>query len=233
MAESRNLSSATSYFTSEGAGDVYQAHTYSGVSGWVLRRSHALVERPFGPDERFSRVLEVGAGTGVHFSYVRHQFDQYVMTDGSSAMLEAARQRLPAPSGALTFELQDAGRLSFPDESFDRVIAAHTLEHLASPQIVLDEWRRVLRRGGVLSLVLPCDPGVMWRVGRALGPRAKAKKAGLEYDYVMALEHVNSIMGLRAIIRKKFRDHLTRELWWPFPFPSVDLNLIYAVNVWR
>jgi SAM-dependent methyltransferase len=41
------------------------------------------------------------------------------------------------------------------DDSFDFLVSAHTLEHLPNTLRVLNEWRRVVRNGGVLFLVLP------------------------------------------------------------------------------
>ncbi|MEO8113931.1 MAG: class I SAM-dependent methyltransferase [Phenylobacterium sp.] len=225
---------AESYYHGEGVGEFYNAHNYgSGLSGWVLRNSHAVLESEFSKDVEFPRVAEVGAGTGVHFGYVRHRFQDYVMTDASAVMLEQAQARSYAvpPGSQLRFELQDATKLTWEDAAFDRLIAAHSLEHIPAPQLVLAEWWRVLKPGGVLSLLLPCDPGVMWRLGRSFGPRQKAEKAGLAYDYSMALEHINAINGLRAIIRYKYADQKKRETWWPFPFASIDLNLIYCVNI--
>src|SRR3546814_1644399 len=83
--------------------------------------------------------------------------------------------------------------------SVDRLIACHVLEHLHHPHDVLREWYRVLRKGGVLSILLPCDPGVLWRVGRMFGPRANAERAGIEYDYWMAREQDRKSTRLNSI----------------------------------
>ncbi len=42
-----------------------------------------------------------------------------------------------------------------PDGSYDLVLSSHTLEHVANPLLALYEWKRVLRPGGHLVLVLP------------------------------------------------------------------------------
>lgn len=211
----------------------YESANYGpGLAGWVLRTSHALVEAPFASDMRFDRVIEVGAGSGVHLRYVRHTFGEYLMTDGSAAMLEQIpAERRKHTGGTVKLAEADCTRLAFADASFDRLVATHVLEHVPFPHAVLQEWARVVRPGGTLSIVLPCDPGLAWRMGRYLGPRASARKRGIDYDYVMALEHINAITNLVAIIRHQFPRR--QERWWPLRVPSSDLNLIYAVNITR
>jgi phosphatidylethanolamine/phosphatidyl-N-methylethanolamine N-methyltransferase len=207
--------------------ESYETANYgSGLAGWVMRTSHALIERPYGADTYFDRVLEVGAGSGIHLEYVRHGYSEYWLTDSSKPMLEQATAR--AADQRIKASVEDASSLSFSDGSFDRVIACHVLEHLYRPHLVLREWDRVLKPGGVLSIVLPCDPGLAWRLGRHLGPRKQAKRNGLQYDYVMAREHVNPITNLVNFVRYYFdqRD----ECWWPSRLPLSDANLIYVVN---
>lgn len=41
------------------------------------------------------------------------------------------------------------------DASYDFVLSCHSLEHVANPLKALDEWKRVLKPGGELVLVLP------------------------------------------------------------------------------
>jgi phosphatidylethanolamine/phosphatidyl-N-methylethanolamine N-methyltransferase len=212
----------------EYSGKYEQANYGRSLAGFVMRKSHPLVERHFGSGVHFSRVLEVGAGSGIHLRYVQHSFDEYWLTDSSTSMLVKAREAHQAPE-KVKVSVEDASRLSFGDASFDRVIATHVLEHIYRPHEVLREWVRVLRRGGVLSLVLPCDPGLLWRLGRSLGPRRRATTNGLAYDYVMAREHVNSINNLVVLIRYYF--DRTHEIWWPTRIPLSDVNLIYTVNI--
>lgn len=40
-------------------------------------------------------------------------------------------------------------------ESYDLVLSSHTLEHIANPIKALLEWKRILKTGGVLILVIP------------------------------------------------------------------------------
>jgi ubiquinone/menaquinone biosynthesis C-methylase UbiE len=195
-----------------------------------MRRGHAALEAPFGPDRHFGRTLEVGAGAGEHLGFVRHGFDEYLMTDHAEVRLKRARAALePDLRTRVRVASEDATALSLPDASVDRLIACHILEHLYRPHDVLREWHRVLRPGGVMSVLLPCDPGLLWRFGRLLGPRARASEAGIDYDYWMAREHVNPINNLVVFIRYYFSE--LAEAWRPTRLPFPDVNLFYLCHV--
>ncbi len=206
-----------------------EANYASPLQAAVMHASHRLTERPFNAQAHFEKVLEVGAGTGQHFPFVRHGFGQYIMTDMDPAALEVAKKSLAGKADSrLTFAVQDAAKVGYADNSFDRVIAVHLLEHIYQPHLVLKDWRRVVRSGGTLSILIPTDPGMAWRLGRHLGPRRHGLEQGIAYDYAMAREHVNSCVNLLAFIRHYFPGR--KESWWPFPVPSVDMNLFFACH---
>ena len=206
----------------------YQDENYGkSLAGNILRRSHSLLENTFSEKDFFPSVLEVGCGLGFHAQFVKHRFDSYLMTDAFPKMLVPAKQNNVAD--CFSFLPTPAESLPFADKSFDRVIASHVLEHLYRPHEVLREWDRVIKDGGVLSLILPCDPGFGWRLGRMFGPRKRGIKRGFPYDYMMAREHVNPINNLVSLIRYYFDD--IQEKWWPFRVPVIDINLLYIVNI--
>jgi ubiquinone/menaquinone biosynthesis C-methylase UbiE len=209
---------------------AYKSKNYdSGLAARLLLKSHFWCERAFGSSHHFSRVLEVGAGTGIHLKAVRHSFDQYIMTDLSLSMLGQISVEQDVRRDKIFTQREDATALGFSDASFDRVIAAHVLEHLSAPHLVLREWARVLKPGGTLSIVLPCDPGVAWRTGRHFGSRRKFESLGIDYDYWMAREHVNSITNLIALLRYYFSE--IKESWYPFKVPLSDVNLFYIAHI--
>lgn len=211
--------------------EIYDQSNYvSPLQAFVMRQSHTILEKKFTKQFHFDRILEIGAGTGEHVKFVSHKFDEYILTDLDQNMLDRARKKLGSAEyyGLLKFDRQEGSKLCYQDNSFDRLIAAHVLEHIYQPHLVLKEWIRVIKNGGILSILLPTDPGIAWRVGRCLGPRKNAIAQGIEYDYIMAREHVNSCNNLVAILRHYFK--VTDEFWWPFSIPLMDFNLFFAFH---
>ena len=92
-----------------------------------------------------------------------------------------------------------------------------------------------LKKGGILSISLPTDPGILWRAGRTYIKFSKSyrllKISDNEYEYMNATEHVNSIFNLTAIIDYHFKDFIVNKNYWPFKIQMPDLNLFYNVNI--
>lgn len=84
------------------------------------------------------RVLEVGCGNGAYLEYL-----DAVGLDLSMGMLAPARERSRGPLVA-----GDAVALPFANGSFDFVLAAHMLYHVAERNKAVSELRRVLRGSG-------------------------------------------------------------------------------------
>jgi phosphatidylethanolamine/phosphatidyl-N-methylethanolamine N-methyltransferase len=210
---------------------IYDGSNYvSPLQSAVMRGGHRLVEKHFHKSDYFAKVLEIGAGTGEHLSFVGHGFDQYILSDLDIKTLEIAKGKLNERYGnQLLYEQQSGGELGYADNSFDRLIATHVLEHIYRPHLALKEWWRVVKNGGILSILIPTDPGIAWRIGRHFGPRKNALAQGIAYDYVMAREHVNSCNNLIAYLRHYFPERT--EAWWPFSAPSIDFNLFFVCHV--
>ena len=208
--------------------NVYDDLNYTkSLQGYAMRAGHKMAESAFKKTDFFGRVLEIGAGTGEHLPFVRHQFDEYVLSDMSPEPLEVAKKKLEGlHDGKLKFELQTGEKLSYEDNSFDRLIAAHVLEHIYYPHLALKEWSRVVKDGGIMTILLPTDPSFAWRFSRNLGPRKNAHKQNIAYDYVMARQHVNSCNGLIAFLRHYFPKR--KESWWPCRVPFLDINLFFV-----
>jgi phosphatidylethanolamine/phosphatidyl-N-methylethanolamine N-methyltransferase len=115
------------------------------------------------------RILEVGVGTGISLPGYSSE-NRIVGIDLSEAMLRKAQKRVAELSltNVERLEVMDAEHLSFPDASFDVVVAHYVLSTVPNPEAALDEFARLLRPGGEIVIVS--------RVGAEAGARRLAEQ---------------------------------------------------------
>jgi phosphatidylethanolamine/phosphatidyl-N-methylethanolamine N-methyltransferase len=110
------------------------------------------------------RILDVGVGTGLSLSdYARST--KICGVDISEPMLRRAQARVRALglSNVETLAVMDAKHLAFADNAFDAVVAQYVITAVPDPEATLDDFVRVLKRGGELILVN--------HIGAESGPR--------------------------------------------------------------
>jgi phosphatidylethanolamine/phosphatidyl-N-methylethanolamine N-methyltransferase len=119
------------------------------------------------------RILEIGVGTGLTLPGYSSR-NRIIGIDLSEAMLRKARRRVTdlALQNVEKLELMDAEHLSFPDGSFDVVIANHVISTVPNPEAALDECARMLRPGGEIILLsrIGADAGVRHLIEQLLQP---------------------------------------------------------------
>ena len=128
-------------------------------------------------------VLECACGTGLLTGVIAPKCKRLVATDFSPDMLERAKKKLHKYRN-VQFVQSNILQLSFPDASFDIVVAANVLHLLDNPHQALRELDRVCRAGG--KIVIPTymnqtDKGKTNRVSGAIG------KAGADFKQAFTL----------------------------------------------
>jgi ubiquinone/menaquinone biosynthesis C-methylase UbiE len=140
----------------------------------MVRLTHKALENNITKQSEYKIVLELGAGTGQHFRYVQHKFDKYIESDIRS---NVKLNRKSFRDSRLSFKVIDAQNLSqFKTGSIDRIISSCVLIHLDNPFKALCEWRRVInKKNGLITLYVPCEPGLVLRILRYITTVQKAK----------------------------------------------------------
>ena len=137
------MSAAARRFSDTAGGyAVTMAPSLRSIAAEVVRRARLA------PGER---VIDLGTGTGIAAAAARGEDRTIVGVDAASGMLDIAR----AEVDGVDFREADFSHLPFGDGDFDVAIAVHALLFADDLVAALGEWRRVVRRGGRLSLSVP------------------------------------------------------------------------------
>jgi ubiquinone/menaquinone biosynthesis C-methylase UbiE len=114
---------------------------------WVKK---TLAEIPKG-----SRILDAGAGEQQfkkfcsHLEYVAQDFGQYEGTGDGRGLQPGSWDQTKLDI------VCDITNISEPDGSFDAIMCTEVFEHLSDPIAAVQEFFRLLRRGGVLIITAP------------------------------------------------------------------------------
>ncbi len=133
---------------------VYEvlARVYDDCFDWALGPGRRLAVGRLSVRDG-QRVLEVGVGTGLSLPY--YPDDCHVTgIDISEAMLHQARKRAELLDRTeIDLRLMDARELSYPDATFDHVLAPYVISVVPQPDKVMAEIRRVCKPGGTVMVV--------------------------------------------------------------------------------
>lgn len=97
-----------------------------------------------------NKLLEVGVGTGLSLPLLPRNVE-ITGIDLSEKMLAIAKKRA-ADLNLKNVKLlkMDATKLDFPDQSFDRILAAYFISTVPDPVSVVKEMKRVCKPGGYI-----------------------------------------------------------------------------------
>ena len=207
----------------------YNSHLYSGLLGILMKYCHRKLEVYKSKKDNYDKILEIGAGSAPHFNFMKCLYNEYHIAETSDFAKDFHKNN---PKVKLL--KYDGRNLPYQNETFDRIIISHCLEHILSPEEFIQEMMSKLKKGGVLSISLPTDPGIAWRLGRLFIRLFTIKKtyqiSGEEFNYMNATEHVNSIFNLISIIRFNYKNQY-EEHFYPMRLKMADLNLFYNVHI--
>lgn len=151
-------------------------------------------------------MLDVGCGTGSLSATLARvtKTSEIVGIDPSIGFIEYARTQTTDPR--VTFELGDAQKLPYSDDSFDRCMALLVIDHIPDASQGVAEMRRVTKPAGVVATTMWDRSrenelyGCFWDAAEAIDPAARrpsAKRAS--YGSREALTQLWTDAGMTAI----------------------------------
>jgi phosphatidylethanolamine/phosphatidyl-N-methylethanolamine N-methyltransferase len=179
------------------------APVYDLVFGAVFERGrHAAIaaaERVGG------RILEVGVGTGLSLPHYSRDC-RLCGVDISEPMLRKAQERVAeyALSNVEGLWVMDAEHLSFPDDSFDVIVAQYVITTVPNPEATLDEFARVLRPGGEIVLVsrVGAEAGLRRALEHWFAPAARKLGWRTEFSFERYAQWGERTSGMSLIERR-------------------------------
>lgn len=173
------------------------------------------------------RTLEIGAGIGTHLHYENLDIQEYHCVDLRPNVLADLGKAFPKVR-VVQGDCQLG--LDFPDGFFNRIIAINILEHLPDLPRAVAEIGRLLAADGTVDVIIPCDPGFLYGLGRKISAeRMFRKRYKQDYHWFISREHINDPGEIMSLLRNTFDIALMR--YFPCFVPVKNLNLFIGFQL--
>lgn len=134
------------------AAETYDEWCNTPIGSFVDNLEKHLIEKAAQP-EYGEHVLDIGCGTGNYSIWFAEKGLSVTGIDLSSEMLNQARTKALHLTN-IRFTEGDIHKLPYDDNQFDLIVCNIVLEFVASPEQVISEGLRVVKRGGRLVVGL-------------------------------------------------------------------------------
>jgi len=181
------------WYQADDIAEEYDDKRFSQGGQLIDRREKTAVLEALGPLEDRD-VLEIACGTGRFTVMLAQRGANVVGLDISAAMLQQGRRKAMAAGvdDSLQFLRGDAGRLPFPDDHFDTVVAMRFFHLADDPAGFLSEMKRVARNQIVFDTFNRFSARSVYNWALPMGSRLYSKsevsvllaKNGLELTHV-------------------------------------------------
>ncbi len=127
------------------------------VQRYFQRRKTEVIKNTLAV-KRADVIIDIGCGSGVQMKEIGK--NGYSLALGIDVNLNAIRFARERSLPNTEFIIADAQNLPVKSSSADRIICAEIIEHVKSPQLLVNEIARVLKHGGAVVVTTPNDKSV-------------------------------------------------------------------------
>ncbi|MFA5167941.1 MAG: class I SAM-dependent methyltransferase [Candidatus Omnitrophota bacterium] len=209
---------------------------------YPVEKARYLLATTFIRDEslkkhRSIKILDIGCNEGMMILYTRKAGveAEFYGIDILPEKKEKALSR--GYKQVLLEDIRGCDFQQFGEGFFDVVICSHILEHLENPGIILDQIRRIMKKGGMLIVGVPIGflPGILWRryMTPLYNPRKRKEEALKRFGHVsfFTLPELKNLLKKHGFCTEKTQgDYFMRVRgfflenykWW------FDFNQLYG-----
>lgn len=198
-----------------------------GRYSYIERFNHLY---PIKNSKPFISTLEIGAGLGEHLYWeklnhvTRSNYHALELRQNMALEIKKRHSNIHVHVG----DCQEY--LPFIDNSVDRILAIHVLEHLPNLPAALKEIHRICKKTGEFLIVIPCEGGLVYNLARKISAqRLFEKKYKQSYDWFISREHINKPDEIIEELTKYFS--ITHKAYFPLKVPNVNLNLCIGLKL--
>ncbi|MGK0176602.1 MAG: malonyl-CoA O-methyltransferase [Lentimonas sp.] len=216
----------------------YEAHAFvqSDAAAWLAEWILPL---------KYTRCLELGAGTGLLTRHLEGKFEHLECSDIEPAMVALCQSKFPA----VTHRVRDAWQKQPDTGKWDLVTASSVLQWANDPKAVMQNWRELLRPDGKIIAGFFVKPSLpeMHEVTGGKSPliwrdvptwKAIFESTGLQveriedkttrYYYKSALDFWKSIHGTGAAVSRKISPSQMMRFFRDYESKFCDKDGVYA-----
>ncbi len=191
------------------------------ITRWITLKAHEACAKMRIYDMPGETIVDLGCGEGDHFPFIKHA--EILGIDILPEMLERAEKKYPKRAQLMQADVLSISKF-IPESSVKSIVSIGSLEHLSPLDKALKEISIILADEGEFIWGIPTE-GLLYRVGRELTTKRHVSRlTGVDYDALLAKEHVNKCRDIVKKLGRYFRIDRVRGV--PFGIPLVDLNFM-------
>ena len=215
----------------------YEKYLYTGLAGKLMKRNHIHLSSKV-PDNLNKSILEIGGGAAPHFSFIKlKDVKEYWISDNEYLLSSKDKSKENSSGFQINYHYADVDpsyqQFFEKNIKFSRIVISHVWEHLPNPEKVFLDWINLLEENGRLDIAIPCDPGIVFRIGQLIGRKKAMKNYNMSFKEVELMhsrEHINPSQNLLRIANFYTKCKLS---YFPFKIPFINLNLFIFIRVYK
>lgn len=211
----------------------YRKSTYGGISKYLYFFNHYLLD--LNVNEKYNEhIVEIGGGAHQHLHYMsKKNIKTYTIIDSKVFYKDIVKLRSKFKGIRINFIDYKKINLNKLKFKFTRLISSHTFEHFDNFETQFLNLLKIMKKDSLISIALPCDPGIMWRILQYFSYFNQRKfygwKTFKEKDLDDSRDHLVSAQNILKVLRYYFSD--CKSYFFPFIIPVIEFNIFLILRI--